>query len=158
MLIVLHQVFGDGFGGVPVEVLGTDLSTQILDEAKKATFRPYALAQTPPDVVARYFTKDDNKDEFKFDRQLLRNVRFEQHNLMDRLAQPGLFDAVFIRNVMIYFDQQSREKVLDHAFHVMRPGGLLIVGESESLLSVKHDFDYVKPSIFVKPTKAAANS
>ncbi|MFN3241315.1 MAG: CheR family methyltransferase [Planctomycetota bacterium] len=158
MLIVLHQVFGDGFGGMPVEVYGTDLSTQILDEAKKATFRPYALAQTAPDVVARYFTKDDGKDEFTFDRRLLRNVRFEQHNLMNRLPQPGLFDAVFVRNVMIYFDQQSREKVLDHTFHVMRPGGLLIVGESESLLSVKHDFDYVKPSIFTKPSKAAANS
>ena len=158
MMIVLHQVFGDGFGGMPVEVLGTDLSTEILAEAMQAVFRPYALAQTPPAVVEQYFTKSTDKDEYTFDRGLLGHIKFRQHNLMDRLSHPGLFDAVFIRNVMIYFDQQSRERVLEHAFHVLRPGGLLMVGESESLLSVKHEFEYVKPSIFVKPTGAPANS
>ncbi len=158
MLIVLHQVFGDDFGGVPVHVLGTDLSTEILAEAKRMKFRPYALAQTKPQVVSRYFEKDADKDEYTFDPELRRHVRFEQHNLMDRIQQPRPFDAVFIRNVMIYFDQQSRERVLEHAFHVLRPGGLLMVGESESLLSVKHEFEYVKPSIFVKPTGAPAKS
>ena len=121
-------------------------------------FRPYALAQTEPQVVSRYFEKDAAKDEYTFDPELRPHVRFEQHNLMDRIQQPRPFDAVFIRNVMIYFDQQSRERVLEHAFHVLRPGGLLMVGESESLLSVKHEFEYVKPSIFVKPTGAPANS
>ncbi|MGC6489210.1 MAG: CheR family methyltransferase [Planctomycetota bacterium] len=156
MLIVLHQVFGDGFGGVPVEVLGTDLSTEILAEAERAVFRPYALAQMPEALVRCYFEKSGGGDEFTFDRALLRHVKFRQHNLMERLPQPGLFDAVFVRNVMIYFDQTSRERVLDHAFQVMRPGGLLVVGESESLLSVKHEFEYQKPSIFRKPIGAAA--
>ncbi|MCB9877284.1 MAG: protein-glutamate O-methyltransferase CheR [Planctomycetes bacterium] len=154
MLIVLHQVFGDGFGGVSVDIVGTDLSTAILDEARAARFRPYALAQTPPQVVDKYFTKAD-KDEYVFDRRLLQHVRFQQHNLMDKLTVPQPFDAVFVRNVMIYFDQESRERVLQHAFDLMRPGGLLIVGESESLLSVKHGFEYVKPSIFVKPIAGA---
>ena len=158
MMIVLHQVFGDGFGGMPVEVLGTDLSTEILAEAKQAVFRPYALAQTPPAVVAQYFTKSRDKDEYTFNRDLLGHIKFRQHNLMNRLSHPGLFDAVFIRNVMIYFDQTSRERVLGHAFDVMRPGGLMIVGESESLLSVKHEFEYLKPSIFQKPAKAALKS
>jgi chemotaxis protein methyltransferase CheR len=156
MLIVLHQVFGDNFGGMRVEILGTDLSTEILEEAKQATFRPYALAQTPPEIVSRYFKKTDGKDQFVFDRNLLRHARFEQHNLMNRLSSPQLFDAVFVRNVMIYFDQASREKVLDHTFQIMRPGGLLLVGESESLLSVKHGFEYLKPSIFAKPSAAGS--
>ena len=156
MLIVLHQVFGENFGGMRVEILGTDLSTEILEEAKKATFRPYALAKTPPDVVNRYFKPNDSKDQFVFDRNLLKSVRFEPHNLMNRLASPQLFDAVFVRNVMIYFDQTSREKVLSHTFQVMRPGGLLLVGESESLLSVKHEFEYLKPSIFQKPSVAGS--
>ena len=156
MLIVLHQVFGDGFGGMPVEILGTDLSTAILAEAREATFRQYALSQTPKDVIARYFEHDKDNDKFVFDRQLLRHVTFKQHNLMDRLPNPSLFDAVFLRNVMIYFDTQSREHVLKQTYDIMRPGGLLFVGESESLLSVKHDFEYVKPSTFVKPAKKPA--
>ena len=157
MLIVLHQVLGEGFGGVPVEILGTDLSTEILAEAERAVFRPYALAQTPEACVKRYFSAADDGDGYAFDRSLLRHVRFRQHNLMERLTEPGRFDAVFIRNVMIYFDQASRERVLDHAFQVTRPGGLLVVGESESLLSVKHEFGYQKPSIFRKPAGVASN-
>lgn len=152
MLIVLHKVFGDRFGGMPVEVLGTDLSTEILAEAKQGVFRPYALAQTAEPIVKRYFTPGPGKDDFVFDRTLLRHARFEQHNLMQRLNTAAPFDAVFVRNVMIYFDQKSREQVLDNVYKVLRPGGLLIVGESESLLSVRHQFEYVKPSIFWKPT------
>ena len=151
MLIVLHQVFGDDFGGMRVEVLGTDLNQTILAEARAATFKPYALAQTPPAIVSKYFKKHPDRDEFEFDRRLLRNVSFRQHNLMDKLSVPTPFDAVFVRNVMIYFDQSSREKVLASIYDVVRPGGLLVVGESESLLSVKHGFAYVKPSIFVRP-------
>jgi len=155
MMIVLHQVFGDNFGGMRVEVFGTDLSTEILAEAKKAVFRPYALSQTPANIVSTYF-KQISSDEFEFDRSLLGHIKFQQHNLMNRLTTPLVFDAVFIRNVMIYFDQTSREKVLDHCHQVMRPGGILIVGESESLLSVKHEFDYLKPSIFTKTAKQKA--
>lgn len=153
MLIVLHQVFGDNFGGMNVEVLGTDLSIEILNQAREATFRPYALTQTDPAIVKRYL-KQNSADEFEFDRTLLRNIKFHQHNLMDRLPSAGLFDAVFVRNVMIYFDQTSRERVLDHAYQIMRPGGILLVGESESLLSVKHEFEYLKPSIFTKRSKS----
>jgi len=156
MLIVLHQVFGDNFGGMNVEVLGTDLSSEILAEAQKAVFRPYALAQTNPAIVKQYF-REISKDEFEFDRTLLGHAKFRPHNLMDRLTGPDIFDAVFIRNVMIYFDQTSRERVLDHAYQVLRPGGLLLVGESESLLSVKHEFDYLKPSIFTRTPKSDSN-
>lgn len=156
MLIVLHQVFGENFGGMPVQILGTDLSTDILKEAKQATFTQYAVAQSPPEVVNKYFKMNDEKTHYVFDRKLLANVRFMQHNLMQQPPTPEKFDAVFVRNVMIYFDQASREKVLDHAFNSMRDGGLLLVGESESLLSVTHGFQYMKPSIFTKPLPGAA--
>jgi chemotaxis protein methyltransferase CheR len=153
MMIVLHQVFGDDFGGMPVQVLGTDLSTEILSQAKQATFRQYALSQTPQAVIDKYFQRVE-KDHYVFDRSLLGHIRFSPHNLIERLITPQIFDAVFLRNVMIYFDRSSRERVLDHVSHVMRPGGLLIVGESESLLGENHEFEYQKPSIFCKPSKA----
>lgn len=155
ILIVLQQVLGPGFGGVQVELLGTDLSNQVLEEARRGTFRAYALAQTPPDVVKKYFTRND-KDDYVFDRALTRMVQFQRHNLMEPLPGKRQFDFVFLRNVMIYFDGPSREKVLRHVYAVVPPGGQLIVGESESLLNVKHGFQYVKPSIFVRPTTALA--
>jgi chemotaxis protein methyltransferase CheR len=155
ILIVLQQVLGIAFASARIELLGTDLSAQVLEEARRGTFRAYALAQTPPDVVKRHFTKNE-RDEFVFDRQLLRLVTFQRHNLMEPLVGQRPFDFVFLRNVMIYFDGPSRERVLQHAFAATKPGGYLIVGESESLLSVKHGFQYVKPSIFVRPAAAPA--
>ncbi|MBL8756169.1 MAG: protein-glutamate O-methyltransferase CheR [Planctomycetes bacterium] len=155
MLIVLQQALGAAFASTPIEVLGTDLSTQVLEEAKRGAYRAYALAQTAPELVKKYFTKND-KDEFVFDRTLARLVTFQRHNLMEPLPGNRRFDFVFLRNVMIYFDGPSRERVLKNAFDVLLPGGHLVVGESESLLSVKHGFQYVKPSVFVKPTGAPA--
>ena len=154
ILIVLQQVLGKGFGGVAVEVLGTDLCGTVLEEARTATFRAYALAQTPAEVKQQFFTRTD-KDEYVVDRALHKHVQFQRHNLMEPLAGARPFDFVFLRNVMIYFDGKSRERVLQNVFAVTRPGGTLIVGESESLLSVKHGFQYVKPSIFVRPDGAA---
>ena len=154
ILIVAQQVLGPNFGGVPVEVLGTDLSGHVLEEAKHATYRPYALAQTQPELVKKFFVR--NEDEtFSFDRGLLRHVTFQRHNLMEPLSGRPPFEFVFLRNVMIYFDTQSRERVLGHAHGAMLPGGHLIVGESESLLNVRHGFTYLKPSIFQKPPTAA---
>ena len=154
ILIVLQQVLGVGFGGVRVELLGTDLSMQVLEEARRGVFRPYALTQTPPELVKQFFRQ--HGEEFVFDRNLAKLVQFQRHNLMEPLPGKHSFDFVFLRNVMIYFDGESRERVLANVFAVTQPGGHLIVGESESLLSIRHGFQYVKPSIFVKPATAAA--
>lgn len=150
IVIVLHQLLGNHFGSVPVEVLATDLSASVLEEARSGVYRPYAVAQTPPEVVRKYFTKT-SRDELLFDRQLARAVTFQRHNLMEPLHSVRPFDFVFLRNVMIYFDGPSKERVMRNAFQVAKPGAWLIVGESESLMNVDQPFRYVKPSIFQRP-------
>jgi chemotaxis protein methyltransferase CheR len=75
---------------------------------------------------------------------------------MEPLLGKGLFDFVFVRNVLIYFDGKSRERVLANCAQVMQPGAPILVGESESLMGTTHPFTYVKPSIFVKPAAGAA--
>ncbi|MFO1077850.1 MAG: protein-glutamate O-methyltransferase CheR [Planctomycetota bacterium] len=155
--IVLHQLLGSEFGGVPVEIFGTDLSEKVLAEARAASFRSYALSQTPADVVTRYFRKTD-AETFQFEPKLARVVTFQRHNLMEPLPGRRQFDFVFLRNVMIYFDEPSKKKVLGHAHDVLRPGGYLLVGESESLLNLEHPFTYVKPSTFQRPAPAGAGT
>ena len=154
IVITLHQLLGERFHSMPIEILGTDLSETILREARQASYRPYALSQTPPDVQAKYFTKNADGD-LQFDRQLASVVKFERHNLMDPLPPDRPFDFVFLRNVMIYFDEPSKMKVLNHACNVMHPDGYLVVGESESLLNIKMPFEYVSPSVFHKPAQPA---
>lgn len=150
-LIVLHQVLGQDFGGRRVEVLGTDLSSAVLDEARSGVYRAYALAQTPPEVRQRYF--QPRGDEFHIDPALRKLATFQSHNLMQPMTGKP-FDFVLLRNVMIYFDQDSKAKVLAHAMQAMQPGAFMLVGESESLMNLQHGFTYVMPSVFQKPAAA----
>ncbi|MGE3173141.1 MAG: protein-glutamate O-methyltransferase CheR [Planctomycetota bacterium] len=155
-LIALEQLFGRQFGGRSVEVLGTDLNLAVLDEARAAIYRPYALAQSPPEIAQQYF-REKADGRLELDRRFLRHATFRQHNLMDPLAEPP-FDFVFLRNVMIYFDSASKQRVLQNVHRVLRPGGVLLVGESESLLNVPHPFTYVQPSWFEKSAAEAPPS
>jgi chemotaxis protein methyltransferase CheR len=156
ILISLEQTLGENFGGIPVRILGTDLNQSVLNEAKQAVYRPYALSQTPDRLVKRYF-EDLGDERFQFDQKLLRNVTYRTHNLMDPMTE-GPFDIIFLRNVMIYFDVPSKQKVLAHALAALRPGGILVVGESESLLQIEHGFVYKHPSWFQKPERTPART
>ncbi len=149
--IACHETLGQDLGSMRIEILGTDINDKVLAEARAGRYRPYAVGQTDPAIVARWFTVDG--DEYVVDRRLTQLTRFATHNLLERVSG-GPFDLVFLRNVMIYFDGPSKERVLKNVFDVLQPGGHLIVGESESLLSLTHGFTYVKPSVFRKPTAA----
>ncbi len=146
--IVLHQELGDAMNGLQIEILGTDLSMAVLHEARAGLYRPYALAQVPADVRLRYF-QPHGHDQHRFDPKLAALVRFEPHNLL-RPLRSRPFDFVFLRNVMIYFDQAAKETTLQHCHRLMHPGAMLLVGESESLLNVRHEFTYLEPSVFQK--------
>lgn len=151
--IVLHQLLGTGFGGVPVHILGTDLSHHILDEARAGQFASHALAQVDQADLARYFAATD--DHYTVLPELQRVVRFEHHNLMQPLRGQQPFDCVFLRNVMIYFDVPTKQKVLEHAFAACKPGAQLFVGEAESLVHMTQPFRYLAPSLFERPAPAA---
>ncbi|MCY2958182.1 MAG: protein-glutamate O-methyltransferase CheR [Planctomycetota bacterium] len=154
ILICLEQVLGEAFGGIRVEVLGTDLSQSVLTEARQGIYRPYALSQTPLEIQRRYFKQIDT-EHFQIAPRLQPFITFKQHNLMNVLPN-RTFDFVFLRNVMIYFDRPSKERVLGNMRSVLRPGGMLIVGESESLLNITHQLTYLHPSLFQEPLPVKA--
>jgi chemotaxis protein methyltransferase CheR len=63
----------------------------------------------------------------------------------------GPFDVIFCRNVMIYFDRSTQQKLIDRFYHLLGPGGFLFVGHSEGLSAVSHRFEYVQPAVYRKP-------
>jgi chemotaxis protein methyltransferase CheR len=81
-------------------------------------------------------------------------VSFAKLNLMEEWPMRGLFDAIFCRNVMIYFDKPTQEKLVKRFWSMLREGGYLLVGHSESLTFMAHDYRYLKPAVYqkVKPT------
>ncbi|GAB4142133.1 MAG: chemotaxis protein CheR [Planctomycetota bacterium] len=155
-LIVLRELLGPDFSKVAVELVATDVSRSALERAAAGRYPPYVLAQVPPALRRRYFRQDG--DELIFDESLRRRIRFGRHNLLDPMPGPP-FDLVFLRNVLIYFDRESKSRALSHVLAALKPAGILVLGESESLIGTTTGLDYLAPAIFRRqqnPVAAAA--
>jgi len=128
-----------------IDVLGTDLSRKALTSARKAEYGPMALRATTPEQQAKYFEKLEGGRVRLLD-QYRERVRFGQLNLLDESAVNVLprFDVIFCRNVLIYFDQATRRKVVEHFFNRLVDGGYLLLGHSENLLQFSTRFELIQ--------------
>ena len=77
-------------------------------------------------------------------------VEFERVNLIEPMREGRMFPIIFCRNVMIYFDKSTQERVVSALSQFLEPGGHLLIGHSESLMGVRHSLEYVQPSIYRK--------
>jgi chemotaxis protein methyltransferase CheR len=93
----------------------------------------------------------ENKQVFQASGKLKELIAFRHLNLMEPWPFSGPFDFIFCRNVMIYFDKPTQEKLVNRYWDVLEDGGLLFTGHSESLTGVNHRFRYVQPTIYLKP-------
>jgi len=135
-----------------IHILATDISTRMLSEAARGIYPGEKLRAIPTDVKRRYFKRGRNKWEgyFKVKPVLQQIISFKRFNLMEPFPSSFSFDVIFYRNVMIYFDKQVQEKVVNKFWRAIKPGGYLFIGHSESLTGINHPFKYVKPSTYQK--------
>ena len=141
-----------GLDGPPFSILGTDISRDVLEQARRAVY-PLALAEPIPEAVQRrylMFARDASRPEFRVVPELRQRVRFEPLNLMDdRFAVDSDFDVIFCRNVLIYFAKPTQDAVLKRLTAHLRPGGYLLLGHSESLAGNDHaELRPVAPTVF----------
>ena len=120
----------------PVTILATDLDTNVLAKAQQGVYPLERLEKMSPDMVKRFFLKGTGAQAgmARIRPELSKMITFRQLNLLDN-SYPirGPFDAIFCRNVMIYFDKQTQYKILHKFTPLLRSDGLLFVGHSESL-------------------------
>jgi chemotaxis protein methyltransferase CheR len=122
--------------GLHVDILATDLSTDVLDVARRAVYPESMVAVVPPELRRRYLlrSRDSSRSLVRVVPELRAWVRFARMNLMDQdYAADRDMDAIFCRNVLIYFDKPTQSAVLGRLCRHLRPGGFLFVGHSESL-------------------------
>ncbi|HEY9898707.1 MAG TPA: protein-glutamate O-methyltransferase CheR [Pantanalinema sp.] len=146
--MVLAATLGDS----PWEVVGTDISARVLEQAVSGRY-PMARTQgIPAEYLKRYCLKGVRSQEghLLVDRSLRERVAFKLANLVEPQAQLGLFDVIFLRNVMIYFDQAIKQQVVANLLPRLKPGGYLFVGHSESLNGVSDALASVRPAIYRK--------
>ena len=136
-----------GRGGFRWSVTASDVSQLTVDRAKEGVYKASeveAIQRSGIDVGA-HFTPAKN-DERAVRPSLKSKVRFTQHNLLERSHKS--YDIAFLRNVLIYFTDEDKEKVVQNVVSTLRPGGVLVIGESESLLQRDGDLEYAAPCIY----------
>jgi len=137
-----------------VGILATDLSAPMLRSAMRGVYGPSRLRDVPPEVLAEHFTPAGAKygpGQYRVKDAVRRMVHFARLNLMEPWPMSGPFDAIFCRNVMIYFDKATQQRLVERFCRHLVPGGLLMIGHSESLTGVRHGLRYVRPSVYQNP-------
>lgn len=131
-------------------ILATDVSSQVLERARAATYSARAIAAVPAALRRRMVEPRSDGERFTMRAELRAIVRFARLNLVRDWPLRGPFDAIFCRNVMIYFDAPVRERLIERFWTLLAPGGHLFVGHSESLGGLTHGFRYVQPAVYVR--------
>ena len=146
------MVLADCMETTPWEILGTDISTHVLKGASRALYTMERARHVPPEYLRRFCLKGSGEHEGKLliERNLRSHVLFRQVNLNAPLPNLGQFDFVFLRNVMIYFSDETKREVVARVISTLKPGGYFFVGHSESLNGISNAVDSVAPSIYRK--------
>jgi chemotaxis protein methyltransferase CheR len=124
-----------------IEIVGSDIDTAALDQARAGRYAARALARLPAELIDSYFEAEHHHRRKIID-DLRESVRFTPVNLIDRdsVASQGRFDVILCRNLLIYFDEVSRLQAADHLFASLHPGGFLCLGHSESMTRISDRF------------------
>lgn len=144
--------------GFDYSVLGTDVSSRVLDIAQTGVYNGRAIARfrtAEPELFQKHM-KGDDTNGYKAVPQVRSRLKFKLHNLLEKLSGAGGFDVVFLRNVLIYFTPEDQEKILANVRSMIRPDGVLYIGESETLTNLKTDFSQIAPIIYQPSTRAGA--
>jgi len=138
--------------GLQFRVLGTDLSNDALDRARTAVYTEAVVEPVPPALRSKYLMRSKNGDRrYRIVPELRMRVELRRLNLMDRdfaIAEP--MDAIFCRNVLIYFARSTQRDLVSRLANRLRPGGFLFVGHTDSLHGMDLPLTSVSPSVHVK--------
>jgi len=151
MAMVLHEATG---GRPNAGILATDISGRMLAKARDGMYLPETVADVEPALIQRHFQpakSEAGAARMQVREHVRRMVRFARLNLMEAWPMRGPFDAIFCRNVMIYFDRPTQERLVNRFYDMLVPGGYLFIGHSETLHALEHGYSYAAPAAYVKP-------
>ncbi len=145
LAIIMEELIASIGKNIPYMIFSTDISAKVLESAKKGIFNAYSVRGMDEPMKKKYFVEE--KGLHKIHENLKRNVKFDFLNLMDQEAyrKYKLMDMIFCRNVLIYFDEKMKKKVIDLFYECLKPQGYLTIGHAESLHNLSRSF---KPLVF----------
>jgi chemotaxis protein methyltransferase CheR len=146
--MLLFDYFGNQRNGWDLRVLATDISNHVMSIAKKATYTDDTMKDVPEEWKKKYMIH--NGDSYTFVPEIRHNVIFKEFNLMDAINFKIPFDVIFCRNVMIYFDNETKNALVNRFYDASNPGAYLLIGQSETLPKDETKYTYVSPATYRK--------
>jgi chemotaxis protein methyltransferase CheR len=131
--------FGAALSGWRIEILGTDLSQEVLEKCRAGIYSQFEVQRgLPIQLLVKYFTQ--NADLWQINADIRGMVQYRQLNLLQDFSHLGKFDVIFCRNVLIYFDQETKSSIFDRMVKIIEPDGALILGAAESVVGITDAF------------------
>ncbi|OQX65372.1 MAG: hypothetical protein B5M55_04095 [Desulfococcus sp. 4484_242] len=151
LAMVLHESI-PGIQSKDILILATDISMSMLNKARSGVYGEDKIQGLPPAYLKKYFVpvQGEGIPAYRVADEVKALVRLAWLNLMDPWPMKGPFSVIFCRNVMIYFDQPTQQRLIERFWDLLEPGGYLFVGHSEGLSAIKHRFRYVRPAVYKK--------
>ncbi|MBY0355124.1 MAG: protein-glutamate O-methyltransferase [Rickettsiales bacterium] len=133
-----------------IKILATDIDTNVLVTGREGIYDEQQLSKIPPALAKKYFTHHREQEQMEVSEVLKRMVSFKPLNLLEPWPVKGPFDAIFCRNVVIYFDKNIQRKLFERFSQLLKPQGWLYIGHSENLFNVSDAFELLGRTIYRK--------
>lgn len=150
LAMLLKDFFGLEHGEWDTKVLATDVSVEALKQATKGQYDKGQIDSLPEHWKRRFLHSIDGGTRYEMTQEIKDEVLFRQFNLMDVFPFKRKMHIVFLRNVMIYFDKETKQELIRKVYDVMEPGGYLFIGRTETIDKSNTKFELIQPSIFRK--------
>ncbi|WP_334168739.1 CheR family methyltransferase [Methylobacter sp.] len=152
----IGMLLAENLGMKKWEVFGSDVNTEVLETAQKGVYLMDRLDNMSQHYLDKYCLKGVRSQEgyFRVDENIRKHISFKQINLKAPLPKSlGQFDVIFLRNVLIYFDTETKQDIVQRVISTLKPGGYFFISHSETLHSIKTELSMVIPSIYQKLCK-----
>jgi len=149
----IAMLLADNLGAKKWSILGTDLSTKVLEKARRGIYMMDRIELLDRNLMEKHCLKGVRSQDgtFRVADKLRQNIRFKQLNLMNKLPpKMEVFDVIFLRNVLIYFDNETKKHVVERLISALKPGGHLFISHSETLSRITYKLEMIQPSIYIK--------
>ena len=147
--MVINEFLGIEKSKWKINILASDISEKAMNKGEKAVYTTLELKDIPRHWLTKYFI-DHKNGTLEVCPEIKKQLTFRKVNLMENLSFARPFDLVLCRNVMIYFDAPTKDKLINKFYDVTDKGGFLFIGHSETVNRSSSKFDYVKPAIYRK--------
>ncbi|MBO5352632.1 MAG: protein-glutamate O-methyltransferase CheR [Lachnospiraceae bacterium] len=150
LAMLLKDFFGLEHEHWDTKVLATDISTQVLEQAVRGIYEENQISVLPEHWKRRFLRPVNGGAQYEISAEIKEEVLFRQFNLMDTFPFKRRMHIIFLRNVMIYFDKETKRQLVQKVYDCMEPGGYLFIGQTETIDKTSVPFEMIRPSIFRK--------